>query len=192
MRVQILADFNISESIVQEAKNDLISFFEKHLKIYNLENNCSMSLLKVEEESDLSLNNCNFPNILIDLLNKNNIYSLTDLSNLTYREIRRLLFNKSFKLDLEPDNVSYLRKKLLHYGFSFKEDNTENFTPLIKCDIPVRIHNALMRSGIKYIQDLSFFTNKEIATIRGIGVVQQIKLEKIMKKYGVWYAEDRM
>ncbi len=187
MKIKLILSVELSEEEMKNAESGLADFCCSHLKICGLEQ-AEYSILDISEIDKITLEDCDFPDLLCKCLHKYNIFYITDIEKFRLSQINQILIKDTGVFQCKAF-LSVIEKVLNKYGLTYgKEDDT--FLKISECGFSKAAVNGLTNEGIIYLQDISLYSRLFISRVRSIGSKSLGQIDEKLKEYGLWYAVD--
>lgn len=186
MKIKMILSVELSEEELKNAESGLANFCRSHLKICGLEQ-AEYSILDISEIDEITLEDCDFPDILCKCLHKYNIFYITDIEKFRLSQINQILI-KGVGASQCKAFLPIIEKALRKYGLAYnKEDDT--FLKISECGFSKSAINGLTNVGIIYLQDISLYSRLFISRVRSIGSKSLEQIDEKLKEYSLWYDE---
>ncbi len=186
MKIKMIMSVELSDEELKNAESGLADFCRSHLKICGLEQ-AKYNILDISEIDKITLEDCDFPDILCKCLYKYNIFYITDIEKFRLSQINQILIKDTGVFQCKAF-LSVIEKVLNKYGLNYnKEDDT--FLKISECGFSKAAVNGLTNEGIIYLQDISLYSRLFISRVRSIGSKSLGQIDEKLKEYGLWYAE---
>ena len=188
MKLNLLIDIELNDSERAEAQNDLLKFCKKYMLFKNVSG--TGDVIEANICNAVLIKDCGFPLELNKAFYANGICCLSDLSRFRYAEMYDFVYEvlrDSPKSRQYTDLIYQLMEK---HSIPYKGIDSHELIKISDCGLSVRAANALTKSDLMFLQDVTVNIREQIKQIRNFGDGYLKELDEKLKEFNLWYANN--
>ncbi len=188
MKLNLLIDIELNDCERAEAQNGLLEFCKKYMRFKN--GSGTGEIIEANVCDTVLIKDCGFPLELNKAFYANGICCLSDLSRFRYAEMYDFVYEvlrNSPKSRQYTDLIYQLMEK---HSIPYKGIDSHELIKISDCGLSVRAVNALIKSDLMFLQDVTVNTREQIKQIRNFGDGYLKELDEKLREFNLWYADN--
>ena len=189
MKINILIDMELNDLEKSEAQNDLLEFCKKYMRFKNASG--TGEIIEANVSDTVLIKDCNFPLELNKAFYANGICCLSDLSHFRYAEMYDFVYEVLRNSPRSSKYTGLIYQLMEKHSIPYMGIDLHELIKIADCGLSVRVANALIKSDLMFLQDVTVNTREQIKQIRNFGDGCLKELDGKLREFNLWYADDK-
>lgn len=189
MKINILIDMELNDYEKEEAQNDLLEFCKKYMRFKNASG--TGEIIEATVCDSLLIKDCGFPLELNKAFWANGIHCLSDISSFRYSEMYDFIYKVLRNSPKSSKYTALIYQLMEKHSIPYMGIDSHELIKIADCGLSVRVANALIKSDLMFLQDITVNTREQIKQIRNFGDGCLKELDGKLREFNLWYADDK-